>query len=375
MPPGLLGMVSKVQLCPQAQAQAGACGAQSEIGSATVGAGPGPEPVFVNGSVYLTGPYEGAPFGLSIVVPATVGPFDLGTIVVGAKIDVNPTTAALTITSGPLPQSLDGIPLQLETVNLDIDREGFMLNPTDCRPLAFEGTVQSSQSLHGARLLALSGGQLRGAGVQAKAQRADARQDEQSARRLPAREDRLLAGSGEHREARGRPSQAADAAPVDAAARLPGDGDRSQPGRLPRSVGRGQRHDHHSHAAPAARGAGLPCLPRPRRHARSGVRRAGRRRDRRRGRADEHPARDPRERLLLAARRSVLDARAGPHRRTALAVRGEPAGEGRRSMCGQSLEMPTEITGQNGAVLKQTTKLGVAGCAKPKARRKAKRRA
>jgi hypothetical protein len=44
-------------------------------------------------------------------------------------------------------------------------------------------------------------------------------------------------------------------------------------------------------------------------------------------------------------------------------------------MCGQSLAMPTEITGQNGAVLKQTTKLAVSGCSKPKTHRKAKHKA
>jgi uncharacterized repeat protein (TIGR01451 family) len=143
LPPGLLGMLSKVTLCGEAQARAGTCGAQSEIGGATIGAGPGANPVFVKGSVYLTGPYEGAPFGLSIVVPAVAGPFDLGTIVLGARIAVNPSTAALSITSDPLPPSLDGIPLQIKTVNLDIDREGFVFNPTDCRALAVAGTLTS----------------------------------------------------------------------------------------------------------------------------------------------------------------------------------------------------------------------------------------
>jgi len=144
LPPGLLGMLSKVTLCGEALARAGTCAAQSEIGSATVGAGPGANPVFVKGSVYLTGPYEGAPFGLSIVVPAVTGPFDLGTIVLGARIEVNPSTAALSIASDPLPQSLDGIPLQIKTVNLDIDREGFVFNPTDCKPLAIEGALTST---------------------------------------------------------------------------------------------------------------------------------------------------------------------------------------------------------------------------------------
>jgi len=36
------------------------------------------------------------------------------------------------------------------------------------------------------------------------------------------------------------------------------------------------------------------------------------------------------------------------------------------SMCGQALTMPTTITGQNGAVVTQTTKIGVSGCPKAK---------
>jgi hypothetical protein len=42
----------------------------------------------------------------------------------------------------------------------------------------------------------------------------------------------------------------------------------------------------------------------------------------------------------------------------------------RYSMCGQTLTMPTSLTGQNGAVVKQTTKVSVTGC--PKAKRKVK---
>jgi hypothetical protein len=146
LPPGLLAMLSDVPLCLEVQARADACPAQSEIGTVTVGAGPGADPLFLEvGHVYLTGPYEGAPFGLSIVVPAVVGPLDLGTIDIRASIAVNPSTAALSITSGPLPQRLDGIPLQIRTVNLDVDHEGFTFNPTDCQPLAIEGVLESSE--------------------------------------------------------------------------------------------------------------------------------------------------------------------------------------------------------------------------------------
>ena len=144
LPPGLLGKLASVQPCPEAEAQAQQCGRASLIGSATVGAGPGADPVFLDGSVFLTGPYDGSPFGLSILVPAKAGPFDLGQIDVRARIDVNPHTAALSITSDPLPQSMDGIPLSLRAINLNIDREGFIFNPTSCQPMAIDGVLQST---------------------------------------------------------------------------------------------------------------------------------------------------------------------------------------------------------------------------------------
>jgi hypothetical protein len=134
-PPGLLGRVAGVARCPEAQANAGSCGAESQIGTTTVSAGPGPNPYTITGGrVYLTGPYEGAPFGLSIVVPAVAGPFNLGDVVVRARIAVNPSTAALTITSDPLPQIKDGVPFRLRTVTVEITRPAFILNATDCTP-------------------------------------------------------------------------------------------------------------------------------------------------------------------------------------------------------------------------------------------------
>jgi hypothetical protein len=146
MPPGLLGLLSTVPTCPQVAAQADACPAASEVGDVTVAAGPGSEPLSLKGAAFLTGPQEGAPFGLSIVVPAQAGPIDLGTIAIKAGIQVNPTTAALTIASSAIPQTLAGIPLQIRNVTLDINRPGFIVNPTNCRPMAI-----------GARLLAADG--------------------------------------------------------------------------------------------------------------------------------------------------------------------------------------------------------------------------
>jgi hypothetical protein len=147
-PPGLLGMLGAVPLCPEPQAAQGQCGQESEIGEATVAAGVGPAPYWLHGGrVYLTGPYNGAPFGLSIVVPATAGPLDLGNVVVRGAIAIDPHTAQLTI-SATLPQMLDsveglqsGIPADLRTLNITIDRPGFISSPTSCNMQAVTGTV------------------------------------------------------------------------------------------------------------------------------------------------------------------------------------------------------------------------------------------
>jgi hypothetical protein len=150
-PKGLLGMISKVPLCPEAQANAGTCSSASQIGHTVVEAGPGPYPLVVPqpgqppAAIYLTGGYKGAPYGLSIVVPLVVGPFTLETQVVRAAIAVDPHTAQLTITTDPLPQIVDGIPTDLRTINAVIDRPGFMFNPTNCNPQAFAGTATSSE--------------------------------------------------------------------------------------------------------------------------------------------------------------------------------------------------------------------------------------
>ncbi len=151
MPQGLLGMVSKVPLCGEPQAQMGSCPASSEIGHTVVEAGPGsfpltiPEPGRPEAPIYLTGGYEGAPYGLSIVTPVLAGPFDLGTVVTRAKIEVNPTTSQLTVTTDPLPQILDGVPTDLRAIEAAIDRPEFMFNPTSCEPQSFAGTVTGAQ--------------------------------------------------------------------------------------------------------------------------------------------------------------------------------------------------------------------------------------
>ncbi len=162
MPEGLTGLLSGVQLCGEPQADAGTCGPGSLIGHTTVSVGLGSDPYSViGGEVFITGPYNGqgactvgspgcAPFGLSIVNPAVAGPYNLGKVVVRAKIEVDPHTAALTITTNPaglyaIPTILDGIPLQIKHVAVTIDRPNFTINPTSCDPTAITGTMFSAE--------------------------------------------------------------------------------------------------------------------------------------------------------------------------------------------------------------------------------------
>jgi len=154
MPPGLLGLISKVSLCEEPQAAQGTCGPASQIGETSVETGPGADPFLVTGGkIYITGPYKGAPYGLSIVVPAKAGPYTLsgttgnGTVVVRAAISANPETAALTVTVDPLPTELDGIPLQLRLVNATVGtNDDFTFNPTDCNELGVGGTLTSTEA-------------------------------------------------------------------------------------------------------------------------------------------------------------------------------------------------------------------------------------
>jgi hypothetical protein len=146
MPPGLIANVRGIPLCPNDRANAGTCDPASKVGTAVIGAGAGSQPFFTareHGSVYLTEGYGGGPFGLSAVTRAIAGPYDLGTVVVRQAIHVDRIDAHVTVVSDPIPTILEGIPLRIRSINVDIDRPGFMINPTSCGEKQIKATLTS----------------------------------------------------------------------------------------------------------------------------------------------------------------------------------------------------------------------------------------
>jgi hypothetical protein len=149
-PPGLLAYLPHVELCTNAQAESNTCPEASKIGHTTVESGPGPYPLVVPepgqepAPMYLTESYEGAPFGLSVVVPLHLGPFTLPTQRVRGKIEVDPRTAQLTITTNPLPREVAGVPTDLREVDAVVEHPEFMINPTNCNPLSFSGIASGT---------------------------------------------------------------------------------------------------------------------------------------------------------------------------------------------------------------------------------------
>ena len=160
LPQGLLASLVGVAKCPDAdialarsrtgpngghEEQASpSCPANSQIGTTMTGAGVGGVLTWVPGSLYLAGPYNGAPLSIVAVVPGVAGPFDVGTIVVRLALRFNPITAqaeADGASSDPIPHILKGIPLAVRDIRVYVNRPNWTFNPTSCEAEATVGTL------------------------------------------------------------------------------------------------------------------------------------------------------------------------------------------------------------------------------------------
>ena len=262
LPPGLLGNIPTVPLCGEAQASAGECPASSEIGVVAVRAGAGGQPYALSGSVYLTGPYNGSPYGLSIVVPAIAGPFDLGNVKTRAMIDVDPKSAQVIITDPSVPTIVAGIPIRLKELTVTINRQGFERNPTSCGVLTAETSLISTVEGQGDDLQPVPERRVRFPGVLAVAVGDHRRKADQSRRREPGDHHQGGRRAVEHQVGARQAAQAAALERIDAAEVLRAGHLRSQPGQLSRRLCGRQRDGHHANAAGPDAWVGLLRLPR-----------------------------------------------------------------------------------------------------------------
>jgi hypothetical protein len=115
----------------------------TQVGSVKAFAGPGGQPFMLPGTVTLEGAYGDAPYSLRVVVPAKAGPFDLGDVVVRQKVYIDPVTAEVTVVSDPVPTIVKGVPARMQRLDVNVDKPGFMINPTSCEAKEITGTLDS----------------------------------------------------------------------------------------------------------------------------------------------------------------------------------------------------------------------------------------
>ena len=108
------------------------------------GAGVGSELTYVPGSLYLAGPYNGAPLSVVAITPALAGPFDAGTVVVREALQGRPPSPPgrrRRRRLGPDPPRARRHPPEPRDLRVSADRPDFTLNPTSCERLATEATL------------------------------------------------------------------------------------------------------------------------------------------------------------------------------------------------------------------------------------------
>jgi len=143
LPAGVGVSLGSIEPCSGGAVEMNACPGTSRIGSAVAEVGSGSSPALMRGNVYLTDAYKGAPFGLSIIFKVSVGPFDLGGLLVRGTMRLNRRTGQITLATDPLPTTFEGIPLRFRTIGMTLDRSGLLRNPTSCQPGEIVSTIRA----------------------------------------------------------------------------------------------------------------------------------------------------------------------------------------------------------------------------------------
>ncbi|MDX6602731.1 MAG: hypothetical protein QOF13_1933 [Solirubrobacterales bacterium] len=143
LPAGLTARLGAVQVCPAPSVASASCPPASRIGGLLAQIGSGPSSVTLHGGLYLTAGYRRAPFGMLIALPGAIGPFDLGTISLRGAAELDQRTGRLTISTDRLPSSVEGVSVRFQRIGLEMDRPGFVHNPTSCAPTDTKATIEA----------------------------------------------------------------------------------------------------------------------------------------------------------------------------------------------------------------------------------------
>jgi hypothetical protein len=160
MPPGFTGNLRGISYCSEALIATAAqnpgrseqanpsCPASSEIGTTNVAAGPGTHPFHAIGRIYMAGPFKGAPLSLATITPALAGPYDYGTVVVRVALEVDRHDAHVTAKSDTVPSVIGGVPIRMRSIQVNLERPHFTINPTNCSPFAIQSQGVGDQETH-----------------------------------------------------------------------------------------------------------------------------------------------------------------------------------------------------------------------------------
>ena len=181
MPPGLTANLHGITYCPEAAIAAAAQTARAHGAGQSRAARPprrsaprtsprarAPIPSTRSARSTWPGPFQGAPLSLVAITPALAGPYDYGTVVVRVALHIDPLDAHVIADSETVPAIIGGIPIRMRSIQVNIDKPNFMINPTNCGPFSVDSQGIGDQGTVAELLLALPGGQLLLAAVRAE---------------------------------------------------------------------------------------------------------------------------------------------------------------------------------------------------------------
>ena len=216
LPPGLVGKVFSVPMCPTAKAQAGSCPSASRIGSVTTVVGSGPLPITLRGTAYLGTGTSTAIARIWLDIPVKVGPIDLGTFTLANALTLGKHRRARPC-DGDAARRLQGLPARAAAPADDDRPQGLPAQPVGLRCAQLRCWGRRGRRDAGCGQRAVRGQRLRQAALPPAGAHVDRGSRQQGGQRAAAVSDR------DHQAGRRRGAGGRDAAGLGRDAGQPGD--------------------------------------------------------------------------------------------------------------------------------------------------------